>query len=133
MLTSMKKSLGFTLLEIMIALVILAIALTAVSKAVSANARNATYIDNKTFAHWAGMNVVAHYQLLAQQSNFTGQYDENGDSNLLGHKWYWKAQIAPSNVEHNYTITVTVSDTLNGPATDTINGYLYHEIADNNS
>jgi general secretion pathway protein I len=128
-----KKLAGFTLLEVMIALVILAIALTAISKAVSANARNATYIDNKTFAHWAGMNIVAHYQLLAEQSNFTGQYDDQGDSTLLGRKWYWKAQIAPSTAEQNYTIKVTVSNTLNGPAIDTINGFLYHEITNNNS
>ncbi|MGI3130034.1 type II secretion system minor pseudopilin GspI [Halopseudomonas pachastrellae] len=53
---------GFTLLEVLVALTILAVALAALVKAGSDHARNSAYLQERTLAHWAGSNLLAEYQ-----------------------------------------------------------------------
>ena len=49
---------GFTLIEVLIALAILAIALTAVIEATSKNIQNTLYLQNKTIASWVGLEII---------------------------------------------------------------------------
>jgi general secretion pathway protein I len=60
---------GFTLLEVLVALAILAVALGALVKAGSEHTRNTYYLQERTLAHWAGQNLLARYEagLLAPQ------------------------------------------------------------------
>ena len=53
---------GFTLIEVLIALAVLAIALSAVIKGVSANANNAAHLRDRMLAHWVAMNKVTELQ-----------------------------------------------------------------------
>lgn len=117
---------GFTLIEIMIALVILAIALSAASFAISRNAQNATYIDQKTAAHWVAMNIISKQQLAIQQPNFSGQGNDSGQTTMLNHTWYWKSQIETLAVDHTYRLNVDVSATNNGPVIEHLEGYMFH-------
>jgi general secretion pathway protein I len=82
---------GFTLLEVMVALAVLAIALAALIKGVSANSANAAYLRDKSFAHWVGMNVVAEQQL-------AGEWKEKGvkrgEEEMGNHTWYWSAKVS---------------------------------------
>lgn len=52
----MKSSRGFTLIEVMIALAIFAVAMSALMSAMSANTRNLTNLQNRTLAHWLASN-----------------------------------------------------------------------------
>jgi general secretion pathway protein I len=54
---------GFTLIEILIALVILSIALTAIIKATSQNIKDTFYIQQKTIATWVGLNAINEARL----------------------------------------------------------------------
>jgi general secretion pathway protein I len=60
---------GFTLIEVLVALAILAVALGALVKAGSEHTRNTYYLQERTLAHWAGQNLLARYEagLLAPQ------------------------------------------------------------------
>jgi general secretion pathway protein I len=82
---------GFTLLEVMVALAVLAIALAAMIKGTAANASNAAYLRDKTLAHWVGMNVVTEQRLL-------GKWDEQGvqrgEEEMGLHTWYWNATLS---------------------------------------
>ncbi len=53
---------GFTLLEVLVALTILAVALGALVKTGADHARNTMYLQERTMAHWAGQNVLAEFQ-----------------------------------------------------------------------
>lgn len=57
-----KHDAGFTLLEVMVALVILAVALAALVKTGADHARNTVYLQERTMAHWVGQNVLAEFQ-----------------------------------------------------------------------
>ncbi|MFN7098452.1 MAG: type II secretion system minor pseudopilin GspI [Gammaproteobacteria bacterium] len=117
---------GFTLIEIMVALVILAIALSAISLAISRNAQNATYIDQKMAAHWVAMNIISQQQLKATQPNYIGVSSQEGTSNMLNHTWYWKAETENTTIDQTYHISVDVSTKDNGPSIDHIEEYISH-------
>ena len=57
-----KKNNAFTLIEVLIALVILAIALVAIIKAVGDNARTSSKIKDITIANWVGNDVIKNIQ-----------------------------------------------------------------------
>ena len=53
---------GFTLLEVLIALVVLGVALGALIKAGSEHARNTAYLQERTLAGWVASNLLADYE-----------------------------------------------------------------------
>ena len=57
---------GFTLLEVMVALAVIAFALAAAVSAVSGNTRNAAGLQQRTYAHWVAMNKMAELQISQQ-------------------------------------------------------------------
>src|SRR5690606_11830649 len=53
---------GFTLLEVLVALTVLAVALAALVKTGADHARNSAYLQERTLAHWAGQNLLTEFQ-----------------------------------------------------------------------
>src|SRR5262245_49069037 len=57
---------GFTLIEVMAALVIVSLGMLAVIQAVSETANNGAYLRDKSVAHWVAMNRITELRLAAQ-------------------------------------------------------------------
>lgn len=53
-----NKSAGFTLIEVLIALAILSIALTAIIKATAQNIKDTIYLQDKMIANWVALDVL---------------------------------------------------------------------------
>ena len=53
---------GFTLLEVLVALTVLAVALAALVKTGADHARSTAYLQERTLAHWAGQNLLTEFQ-----------------------------------------------------------------------
>lgn len=81
---------GFTLLEVLVALAILAVALGALVKAGSEHTRNTYYLQERTLAHWVGQNLVARYEagLIQAQRGTT-----DGTSRQAGQDWDYSVEI----------------------------------------
>lgn len=90
-MSGQRYSRGFTLLEVMVALAVLAVALAALIKGVSDNAANAAYLRDKSYAHWVGMNVVTEQRLLGSIKE--GKV-ERGEEVMGNHTWYWSAALS---------------------------------------
>ena len=58
-----KSSQGFTLIEVIVALAIIAIGMAAVMTSVTANIGNAAALKERTIAHWVAMNKIAEMQV----------------------------------------------------------------------
>lgn len=87
---------GFTLLEVLIALGILGIALGAITQSVGSTINNVSYLKDKTFAHWVGMNRMAE---LRSNGKWPSVGTNDGSEVMGGHEWFWKESISPLSEE----------------------------------
>ncbi|MDA3921205.1 MAG: type II secretion system minor pseudopilin GspI [Salinisphaera sp.] len=84
---------GFTLIEVLIALAVLAIALVAFVSAGAQNADYATYIRDRSVAEWVARDQLVEYQL---QADWPGVGKKDGDTAMGRSKWHWVADIKSS-------------------------------------
>ena len=83
----MTKTDGFTLLEILIALAILAILMTGLLKIASDNTRNLWHIENKTIAAIIAANHAAQLRLAQKKPE-----QDDGWETQAGRRWYWQSK-----------------------------------------
>ncbi len=85
-----KHSAGFTLLEILIALAILAIAFASIISVSSNQSINVAYLRDKTLAHWVAMNQMTTLQISGKWPD-TGT--QRGDEEMGLQKWHWVREV----------------------------------------
>ncbi|MDP3704488.1 MAG: GspI family T2SS minor pseudopilin variant LspI [Legionellaceae bacterium] len=117
----MMKTKGFTLIEVLLALVILAIALTALLKITGQIINNTNRIKEKSIKHWIAMQAVASIQL--ESVPISSNQATTKATNMLGQTWYWRAQLSPTAVKTMQKISITVSKSQTGPFTDLLVAY----------
>ena len=81
---------GFTLLEILVALAILAIALAAIITLASNQTVSTAHLRDKTLAHWVAMNKIAELQLTAE---WPAKGKKQGDEEMGLHQSHWVRTI----------------------------------------
>lgn len=79
---------GLTLIEVLIALAIVSIAMTAIIKATSQNILGTQHLQNKTIAMWVGEQVLneARVGILRLSSD-----QQTQTTTMLGQDWPWQA------------------------------------------
>lgn len=119
---------GLTLIEVLVALAIIAIALTAVIKATSQNIRGTNYLQKKTIALWVAEQAMneARVGLLKTST------DSRNDSHLttmVGTEMYWHAIQATTANKRIKKVTINVYDKKDIDDEDspivTLEGYVY--------
>ncbi len=81
---------GFTLLEVLVALVFVAIVLTGLVKGVGENVNNANELQDKTFAQWVAVNKINEWRL---QNLFPAISRTTGEQMMGEQEWYWASQV----------------------------------------
>lgn len=117
----MHKPNGFTLIEVLLALIILSIGLTSLLKANSNNIHYATRLKEKTFAHLVAMSAIADIQ--TQTIKLTAGHESTHSTHMFGTTWYWRAKVIPTPVASMQQINVAVSSQKTGPFTNSLIGY----------
>jgi general secretion pathway protein I len=106
---------GFTLIEVMIALIILAAGLTAVISTSMESAKNVAAVEDKVVAQWVAQNVITQVRMgiipLAQNSD----QGISGQTNMLKKQWRWSVRAAtnPNTNVARLTVVVGNSDEAN--------------------
>lgn len=118
-----KFKTGFTLVEVLIALAVIAIALTALLKATSENIANTTRIKDKSISHWVAMQGVTTIQLGLITVPLNQEVTEA--TNMLGQRWYWRAKLSSTSMKKMQTIRITVSDKPAGSFRDELLAFRY--------
>jgi general secretion pathway protein I len=92
------KCRGFTLIEVLVALVIVAVGMGVLMSALTSSARSVVYLQDKTFAEWAALNQITLLRLQLQQGNLPPQKTTNGDFDYAGRSWHWRQEVIASSV-----------------------------------
>lgn len=90
MINNVKKE-GFSLLEVLVALAILAVGLAAAIKVSTENAENASYLRDKTLAHWVAMNVLTEIQVRGEWPTLG---KKEGAAMMAEREWYWLVKVS---------------------------------------
>ncbi|MFB5173636.1 type II secretion system minor pseudopilin GspI [Erwinia amylovora] len=81
------KQRGMTLLEVMVAMAILAIAGLALMKTSGEQVRNLTRLEQKQFAYWVADNQLAQLYL---QRTWPAQQWQHGNTLMAEQRWFWR-------------------------------------------
>lgn len=79
-----RSSRGFTLVEVLVALMVVALALAALMNSVSSSARSSEHLRDKTEAQWIAMNRIAEVRLNVQKFGDSG---DKGQIEFANRKW----------------------------------------------
>jgi general secretion pathway protein I len=96
---------GFTLIEVLVALAIVAVGMAAVMRAITSSADTVFYLRDKTFAQWVALNQIANLRVTAQ---IPAVGNSEGDIDYAGRKWHWRQEVVASEVPGVERIDVRV-------------------------
>jgi general secretion pathway protein I len=113
---------GFTLIEVLAALVIVALGMLGVIEAVTQSARNGTYLREKTLAHWIALNVITEKRLQPEPPPVT---ESSGDVEFAGQNWRWRMQVTQTQVAslRRMDVSVRPADAPDSSSLATVTGF----------
>ena len=97
---------GFTLIEVMVALSIVALSLTAVTASISQMVAAAESMRNRTYASWIAQNRIAELRLADAPPE---EGSTSGEVQYANTDWSWRAVVSETGVDDLFRIDVTVS------------------------
>ncbi len=103
-----QRSAGFTLIEVLVAIAIVAIGMAAVLESLTASANTVLYLKDKTIAEWVGLNQIATTRLQLQPGQVPMQGNTTGDMDYAGRSWHWRQEVTATQVVGIVRIDVKV-------------------------
>ena len=115
----MRRDGGFTLIEVLVALVVATLGLLAITLTTITSSRNANALRERTLAHWVAMNVASELRLAGE---FPAIGVRDGDAEFAGTDWRWEADVEGTDVEglRRVEIRVAYALTPDEPITDLV-------------
>jgi general secretion pathway protein I len=100
-----ERARGFTLVEVLVALVIVAMGLGALMVAVNGTARTSSYLRDKTIAQWIALNRLSEVRLII--SKFS-QNTDTGELDFANRKWHYDTRYFNTSIGTMQRVVVRV-------------------------
>ena len=100
---------GFTLIEVMVALAVVAIALPALLVALYQQVDSTAYLRDKSLAHLVAANKLTELRVLSRARQSLLQGKDGGVSQMGDRDWYWWVESEATEVEQFYRFEVRVA------------------------
>ena len=104
-MTLPRRPRGFTLIEVMVALVIVSLALAGVAASMGQMIDTANTMRDRTFASWIAQNTITEMRLSGAMPE-VGETD--GEVEFANASWAWTANVSETGVENLLKVDVTV-------------------------
>ncbi len=86
-----EKTRGFTLLEVLVALLLLSLALVALVRLAGLDARATAHLREGTIAQWVAANALAEARL---RDTFPAVGRSSGETTMAGQRWRWTLEVS---------------------------------------
>lgn len=96
---------GFTLVEVLVALVVVALGLAALMTAVSGTARTSGYLRDKTLAQWIALNRIAEVRLTV---NKLGETNDTAQIDFANRTWHYDTRYFDTSIASMKRVVVRV-------------------------
>jgi general secretion pathway protein I len=107
MRASKPSAAGFTLIEVLAALVIVSLGMLGVIEAVTQTASNSTRMRDRTIAHWVAMNQLTAARLESRALDIAKTSDE---VEMAGRRWRWTMEVSETPIESMRRIDIQVAE-----------------------
>lgn len=100
---------GFTLVEVMVALTVVAVTLPALLFLLSQQVDGTAYLRDRSVAQWVAADRVAEVRLAVAKQQRASEGVIAGESERAGRTWFWRSEIQETPVPGFMRLTVTVT------------------------
>ncbi len=99
---------GFTLVEVLVALMVVAIGLAALMTAVSSTARTSGYLRDKTLAQWIALNRLAEVRLTVNRLAQSSVNADTGELQFANRTWHYDTRYFNTSITSMQRVVVRV-------------------------
>ena len=117
---------GFTLIEVMVALAIVAFSLATVAASLGQMIDTASAMRERTYASWIAQNKIAEMRLANVIPEVTAT---SGELDYADTEWAWRAVVSATGVENLFRVDVTVSYAGSPDGIRTVSGFIGEPVA----
>jgi general secretion pathway protein I len=115
---------GFTLVEVLVALAVLAIALAGIMRVTSQAISTSYTLRERNLALWVAQNRLVMHQL---KRDWPDTNTVDGDAEMAGAKWFWREQVSATPQKDMRRIEISVRHTADSKdSLVSLAGYLRH-------
>jgi general secretion pathway protein I len=104
---------GFTLVEVMVALAIVALAVPALLFTLDQQIDGSAYLRDRSLAQVVAVNRLGELRLAALAGRRLEQGAAAGAEEMAGRDWYWRVSSETTEVPDFYRVAITVRDDEN--------------------
>ena len=117
----MTRSRGFTLIEVMVALTIVALSLTAVAASMNQMIDAANAMRERTYASWIAQNKIAEMRLANTVPEVS---TTSGEVEYANSTWSWRAVVSETGIENFMRVDISVTHVESDYVIRTVTGFI---------